>query len=85
MFSLWNLTLLAGLLTFAVSLYQGRSFGAALRMGVGILIIGGAATLLLSLIGPLFALMGGLLTVAFWVLIVFALFRIAGSALRTNI
>ena len=82
MHGLWNQGVLIALVVFVVALLQGRSFGVALRMGVGVLIVALAAIVVLTLTGIVLNLALSLLWIVVWVAIVYGLIVVATRALK---
>ena len=59
-----------------------KNSGVALRMGVGVLIIGLAAVFVLNILGWALGFLLSLLWVAVWVAIVYGLIVVAGKAIK---
>ncbi|HOC31102.1 MAG: hypothetical protein GYA63_04935 [Armatimonadetes bacterium] len=79
---IWSLSVIVALVVFIAALAQGKNFGVALRMGVGVLIIGLAAVFVLNILGWALGFLLSLLWVAVWVAIVYGLIVVAGKAIK---
>ena len=79
---LFGLAEFVALIVFIMALVQGKGFWNAVRMGVGVLILGVVAVLVLGLLGFAFKLTMGLLTLALWGLVVYAVVVFVAKALR---
>jgi hypothetical protein len=79
---LFGLAEFLALIVFIVALVQGKGFWNAVRMGVGVLILGVAAVLVLGLLGFAFKLTMGLLSLALWGLVVYVIVVFVAKALR---
>ena len=79
---LFGLAEFVALIIFILALVQGKGFWNAVRMGVGVLIIGVVAVLALGLLGFAFKLTMGLLTLALYGLVIYAVVVLVARALR---
>jgi ABC-type uncharacterized transport system permease subunit len=79
---LFGLAEFLALIVFIVALVQGKGFWNAVRMGVGVLILGVVAVLVLGLLGFAFRLTMGLLTLALWGIVIYAIVVFLAKALR---
>lgn len=79
---IWSLSVFVALAVFIAALEQGKNFGVALRMAVGVLIIGIAAVFVLKILGWTLGLLLSLLWVVVWVAIVYGLIVAAGKAIK---
>jgi len=69
---LWILTEVIALVVFVGALMRGRSFWTAVKMGVGVLILGLIAILALGLLFGLLKLTLALLGMVLWVVLIYA-------------
>lgn len=79
---LWGLSLFIALGIFAGALYEGRGFQAAIRLAMGVLVIGMVGTLVVMLLGLAINLAFTLARIGVWVLIVLLLISLAAKVLR---
>jgi ABC-type uncharacterized transport system permease subunit len=79
---LFGLAEFLALIVFIVALVQGKGFWNAVRMGVGVLILGVAAVLVLGLLVFGLKLTMGLLSLALWGVLIYAIVVFVAKALR---
>ena len=69
---LWLLTEVLAIVVFVTALVQGKSFWTAVKMGVGVIILGIVAIIVLAVAFGLFKLTLALLGMVLWVVLIYA-------------
>jgi hypothetical protein len=73
---------LAAVIVFISALAQGKGFGNAVRMSLGVLILGVVAVIALGVLAGILQLTVGLLTIALWVALIYAIVVVLAKVLR---
>jgi hypothetical protein len=79
---IFGLAEIAAVIVFIAALTQGKGFWPAVRAGVGVMILGFLAVLALGLLGLAIQLTFGLLTMAFWVFLVYCLVVVVARVIK---
>lgn len=79
---LFGIAELAAVIVFISALAQGKGFGNAVRMSLGVLIVGVVAVIALGVLFGLLKLTMTLLYLAIWVALIYAIVVVVAKALR---
>lgn len=79
---LFALAELAAVIVFIVALVQGKGFWNAVRMGVGVMVLGLVAAVAITILAFGLAVVGRLLMLALWVALIYALVIVVAKVLR---
>ncbi|HEY3266401.1 MAG TPA: hypothetical protein VGM37_05705 [Armatimonadota bacterium] len=80
--ALWGLAELAAFIVFVVGLVRGRGFFTALKMGIGVLILGAVAVVALGLLAVGLAIAVRLLILAIWLALIVGLVSVVGRVVK---
>lgn len=79
---IWSVAVLAAIVVFVAGLVQGRGLGGSARMGLGVLLLGFVAILVIGIAMGLLKLTLSLLGILLGLLVIFGLFVMAARAVR---
>lgn len=77
-----SVAVIAAVIVFAAALTQGKGFWNAVRMGVGVLILGIAAVIVLGVAFGLLKLTMALLIMALWMAVIFGIIVVVAKVIR---
>lgn len=77
-----SVAVIAAVIVFAAGLTQGKGFWNAVRMGVGVLILGIAAVIVLGVAFGLLKLTMALLIMTLWMAVIFGIIVVVAKVIR---
>lgn len=77
-----SVAVIAAVIVFAAALTQGKGFWNAVRMGVGVLILGIVAVIVLGVAFGLLKLTMALLIMALWMAVIFGIIVVVAKVIR---